>query len=138
MDEAGEAAQDEEEVRLEREALEVISARAAEYVTCLTVKHIVHSKSNASYSDMIDVLHTDLLPAETTDTHRLQQAEVAYEEEPETEDNDAEDVEQAWLQSLPVNELDQDVAVKGSYAGNLVIDLSALRDQGAGLSRRAL
>lgn len=87
---------------------------------------------------MIDVLHTDLLPTETTDTHRLQQAAVAYEEESETEDNDAEDVEQAWLQSLPVNELDQDVAVKGSYAGNLVIDLSALRDQGAGLSRRAL
>lgn len=32
VDEAGEAEQDEEEVRLEREALEVISARAAEYV----------------------------------------------------------------------------------------------------------
>lgn len=45
------------------------------------------------------------------------------------------DTEQAWLRDLSASETDPDVTVKGSYGGNLVIDLSRLREDGQASKR---
>ncbi|TKA26783.1 hypothetical protein B0A50_04229 [Salinomyces thailandicus] len=89
---------DEEELRRQREALEQITAEAAENMIDVSQHHTAHSNHDRQGRD-------------TTEA----QAEPA----------DAE--EAAWLQSIHSAGLDSDVEVKGLQSGALVMDLSSLR-----------
>ncbi|QIX01925.1 hypothetical protein AMS68_007442 [Peltaster fructicola] len=103
---------DEEEVRREREVLEQITARAAD--------------------NMIDVLHADHIEGEHHLTPNLSYLSLKglRTQQPTIKDQDEhtdEEIEQAWLKDIHASDTDNDVTVKGSYTGNLVIDLGRLR-----------
>ncbi|KAH9838815.1 Late endosomal/lysosomal adaptor and MAPK and MTOR activator [Teratosphaeria destructans] len=100
---------DEEELRMEREALEQITAEASE--------------------NMIDVSHTGTgelgHPRTHTNHERHKETERVDDGEAEPDTQDAE--EAAWLQSLQDEGLDSAGEVKGLQSGTLVMDIGQLR-----------
>ncbi|KAF2207919.1 hypothetical protein CERZMDRAFT_101941 [Cercospora zeae-maydis SCOH1-5] len=97
---------DEEELRRERDALEYITARAADH--------------------MIDIIYpsqTDLEQARM-DGIKHHISHVGVPNHPHNHEDDGDEEEDAWLRDLGEN--DVDIAV--SQRGNLVMDISLLRD----------
>ncbi|KAK4549410.1 hypothetical protein LTR36_006407 [Oleoguttula mirabilis] len=111
---------DEEELRRDREALELITAEAAENM--IDVSH----RSSADISHHIAYTNHD------------RQATTHYETNAESEDpagpEDAE--EAAWLQSIQSDGLDSVTGVKGLQSGALVLDISQLRQEPSPSSAR--
>ncbi|CAK1355141.1 hypothetical protein CB0940_01101 [Cercospora beticola] len=100
---------DEEELRRERDALEYITARAADHMIDII---------NPSPADL-DQARIDVSKHRTSDT-----GSSSANGQAQNHEEDSDDEEAAWLRDLEENDTD----VAAPQRGNLVMDISLLRD----------
>lgn len=94
---------------------------------------------------MINVLHADHIEADHHLTPNLSflslrglRAQEATTASTTNEEQTDEEIEQAWLRDAHIGDTDHDVTLKGSYGGNLVMDLGRLRQNDQSHTRREI
>lgn len=116
---------DEEELRREREALEHITAEAAEYA--LAGEYLCYYTSDREHSHMIDIVHPsqadlDQGLSDTAKQTRHQADDPFVEPARYQEDDDSE--EAAWLEGLE----EEGLKIQVPQRGTLAMDINLLRN----------